>query len=158
MPRSRPDRTGVPGLLAAALILATSACASLPALGGSDFRNHPAALVGEWIDSVKTTPADTALWVLGPAGEDGTRHRTADGAGRVVHYGYWYLHGTIDTVTDRTLCFTNRPGRSAATCRAFDLDSVVSPSGTRRRLVVHGYQGAHSIRDRVLLGYSPAHP
>lgn len=153
MSRSRPERGRPRGALPLVLLLASAACASLPPLGGAEFNNHPAALVGEWIDSVKTTAGDTSLWVLGPSGQDGMRHRGPGGPGDVRHYGYWYLRGTLDTATDRALCFTNRPGRSAPSCRPFELDTVTTPAGPRRRLVVHGYQGAHSTQDRILLAY-----
>ena len=145
-------------LLGAAMLMMVG-CAGLAHLG-SEFGNHPAALVGEWIDSVKTTPGDTSLWVLGPSGSDGFRRiRAASGdaaaadagASEVRHYGSWYLSGNLADAAGRALCFTNRPGRSAPTCRPFDLDSVASGAGLRRRLVIRSYQGGHSVADRVLL-------
>jgi hypothetical protein len=132
-------------------------------------RHHPAELVGQWIDSARSTPADTALWILGPSGADLSRHlrlRTGEAAGEAAgvsrfeegptrRYGYWYLQGELGDAASRALCFTNRPGRSAPNCVSFDLDSTGAATGVRRRLVVRGYQGEHRTGDRVLLWRAP---
>lgn len=149
MRKSRPDATAAPRDLLAIIVLFLSGCARV-ALGG-DVGNHPPELVGEWIDSAKTTPGDTSFWILSQSGDDGSRHRSATGAVTVRHYGYWYLQGRLSDAGHHAICFTNRPGRSAPSCRDFDLDSLAHDAGIRRRLVVHGYQGNHSSSDRVLL-------
>ena len=155
--------------VAFALVAACAATACMPAsfLGGG-MRNHPSALVGEWVDSIKSTPADTSLWLLGASGNDASQHvriepdsaQRAPAAPAFVttrerHYGYWYFQGALDDRANRAICFTNRPGRSAASCLSFDLDTVSTTTGVRRRLVVRGYQGNHTTADRVLLARRP---
>ena len=136
--------------------------------GGGGVRNHPNALVGQWVDSAKSSPTDTSLWILDAAGNDNSQHvrLESDSSGtstsparfvvaRARHYGYWFLRGELADRSDRRICFTNRPGRSAPTCEAFDLDSFPVAAGVRRRLVVRGYQGAHNTSNRVLLARIP---
>lgn len=145
---------------ALALLIVASACHTPGLLG--EARQHPPELIGAWIDSAKTTSADTALWILGASGEDATQHVVRDSSahGAFVttpkrHYGYWYLEGAWGEPAHRTICFTNRPGRSAPSCATFQLDSVPSGGVFRRRLVVYGYRGAHHSADRVLLARAP---
>ena len=133
----------------------TGACrpgSLLPGLGP-----QPLELAGAWVDSAKSSPMDTSLWVLGVSGNDGSRRiiRAPDGVISTTdhHYGYWFFKGKLDDPNDRAICFTKRPGRSAPTCLPFSLDTVMSASGQRRRLIVRGYQGAHSTMDRVLIAY-----
>lgn len=128
-------------------------------------RSHPPQLVGTWVDLAKSSPTDTALWILGPGGEDAAQHlvrATADanaGAAFVLtepkHYGYWFAQGAMSDSASRAICFTNRPGRSAPTCLSFALDSVREGSATRRRLLVHGYRGERHTSDRVLVAREP---
>ena len=158
--RSRPDHDRR-GILAIAAALLFAAGCHTPGVFGA-MRQHPAELVGTWVDSAKTTDADTTLWVLGASGDDGAQHvrRDTSGVGRFVvtakrHYGYWYLEGEWNEPAHRTICFTNRPGRSAPSCAAFLLDSVPDGGAFRRRLVVYGYQGQHRVADRVLLARTP---
>lgn len=152
-PRSAACRAAVP------LVLAWGCHA--PAWFAADARNQPRALVGEWVDSSHTTPRDTALWVLEPSGTGLSRHLVhAEGTvttRRITerHYGHWYVQGALADSVGRRLCFTNRPGRSAATCLAFDLDSSVAGTVRRRRLLVRAYQGEHHLGDRVLLSLAP---
>jgi len=133
---------------------------------GGGMRNHPAALVGQWVDSAKASPTDTSLWILDASGNDESQHVRLDSNAdhttpaafvttRATHYGYWFFQGTLQDSTDRAICFTNRPGRSAPTCRPFDLDSVSTARGMRRRLVVRGYQGEHETSNRILLERLP---
>lgn len=135
---------------------------------GASMRNHPGALAGVWVDSTKTTPEDTALWILDPSGNDASQHVRREArsernasvtapfvTARARHYGYWFFQGALQGDANRAICFTNRPGRSAPTCLPFDLDSATAKEGMRRRLVVHGYQGAHSVTNRVLLERLP---
>ena len=122
--------------------------------------SHPTAVVGEWVDSAKTQPRDTSLWVLGASGEDESRHIVVQPDGAIAasprkHYGFWYLDGRVSDLANRSLCFSNRPGRSAPTCLAFDLDTVATQLGVRRRLIVHGYQGRHTTSNRVLIARAP---
>jgi hypothetical protein len=156
----RPDREWR-GVLAIAVPFMFAAGCHTPALFGA-MRQHPAELVGTWVDSVKTTDADTTLWILGASGDDAAQHvrRDTSDAGRFVvtakrHYGYWFLEGAWSEPAHRTICFTNRPGRSAPSCAAFRLDSVPDGMTFRRRLVVYSYQGQHRITDRVLLERTP---
>jgi hypothetical protein len=157
--RSRPDRERL-GVAAVAALAFAAGCHT-PGFFGA-MRQHPVELVGAWVDSAKTTEADTTLWILGASGDDGAQHVTRDtsGAGRFIvtekrHYGYWYLEGEWSEPAHRTICFTNRPGRSAPSCTAFLLDSVPAGATFRRRLVVYSYQGQHRIADRVLLAREP---
>jgi hypothetical protein len=154
--RSRPERgAGV----VAALALLLAGCQATRHLG-AEFRQHPAVLVGEWVDVAKSSVTDTALWVLAADGDDRSQHlrapdSTKTGAPFVAsearHHGYWYLQGDLADTSGRALCFTKRPGRSAPGCVGFVLDSASTPGGVRPRLLVRGYQGQHHTGDRVLL-------
>lgn len=163
MRKFRPDPH-----IALALLVAYTATACYPvSLIGGGVRNHPSALVGQWVDSIKSTAADTSIWLLGASGNDAAQHvRLESGSGQQAsapafvttpekHYGYWYVQGSLADSADRALCFTKRPGRSAPSCLPFDLDSVSTPAGMRRRLVVRGYEGQHTTADRVLLSRQP---
>jgi hypothetical protein len=138
-------------------VLALAAACRPASLAGGEFRQHPAALVGQWTDVAKSTTTDSALWVLTADGDDLSMHLRAGNAGtpfvasEPVRHGYWYLHGRMTEPADRTICFTKRPGRSAPDCRAFDLDTVETSSARQPRLLVHGYQGEHHAGDRALL-------
>lgn len=161
-------RTSLPDsrfALASLILCATAACHGLSFPAGS-MRDHPAALIGQWVDSAKSTSTDTSLWLLDGSGNDGSQHvrRQLDERGASTgpfsstparHFGYWFLRGTLRDSSDRALCFTNRPGRSAPTCRLFDFDSVSTTAGMRRRIVVRSYQGTHTTSDRVLLERVP---
>ena len=162
-----PMRTSLPDpriALSSLILFAAGACRGLSFPAGG-MRDHPAALVGQWVDSAKSTAADTSLWLLDGAGNDGSQHirRLVDEHGNTGpfapttarHFGYWFFRGTLQDTSDRAVCFTNRPGRSAPTCRPVAFDSVSTRAGMRRRLVVRSYQGAHSIADRVLLERVP---
>ena len=161
-------RTSLPDsriALASLVLWSLAACGGRSFLGGS-VREHPAALTGQWVDSAKSTATDTSLWLLDDSGNDGSQHirRQLDEHGastgpfaatRARHFGYWFFRGTLQDVSDRALCFTNRPGRSAPTCLPFDFDSLSTPGGMRRRIVVRSYTGAHTTSDRVLLERVP---
>ena len=151
MPKFPPDRARVAWPLCIVPLLLAAACASHGLLGGGA-GVHPTELVGEWLDSAKTRAADSSLWVFTSTGEDQVRRVRPSGERTVRHYGYWFMQGSLGAA-DRALCFTNRPGRSAPTCLPFDLDSVRTAGGLRKRIVVRGYHGAHSSGDRVLLEY-----
>jgi hypothetical protein len=163
MPRSRPDRHRGYGVVASLLLLG-GACSSTTLLGG-EMRNHPRELVGTWVDVAKSTPADTALWILAVSGEDASQHLRRDIApdGTVSpfvltaprRYGYWFARGTISDSASRAICFTNRPGRSAPTCLSFAYDSVREGRETHRRLLLHAYRGEHRTSDRVLVAREP---
>lgn len=118
---------------------------------------RPPVLVGEWIDVRHTTPGDTALWVLGADGYDGSARLVADsarvgGITRSEHrYGSWYFNGAFTDTSDRAICFARRVGRDGATCMTFTLDTISSAGSSRLRLIVHGYQGEHHTGDRELL-------
>ena len=157
------DRAALHCAVAAFLLLGGSCTSAFP-LGGA-MRDHPPQLVGTWVDLAKSTPTDTALWILGPAGEDDAQHlvRTTpdtNAAARFTsgvrkRYGYWFAQGQITDSASRAICFTNRPGRSAPTCMPFALDTVRDDGAMRRRLIVHGYRGEHTTSDRVLVAREP---
>jgi hypothetical protein len=116
------------------------------------------------VDLAKSSPTDTALWILGPTGEDGTQHLVRDKRASaaspfvptaVKRYGYWFAQGEVTDSASRALCFTNRPGRSAPTCLPFALDSVSEGGAMHRRLLVHGYRGEHRTSDRMLVAREP---
>lgn len=148
MRKSRNSRLAA----ALALLVASGGCAtSSHFLGGQ--ATQPVQLIGEWVDSLHTSAADTALWVLRADGQDLSVHLAPDsasrGAGRIVssrRHGVWYLQGSLADTASRALCFNSRPGRSAPSCVPFSLDSLSHPS----RLEVFGYQGEHRTAARVL--------
>jgi hypothetical protein len=158
-PKCRDDRDAAVIVLLVSIVSLVG-CHSL-AWVGADVRNHPLAMVGDWTDSLKATPTDTSVWRLGPSGQDESYHMVRDDtsahfrATPARRYGYWYLQGTLGDTTSQAICFTNRPGRSAATCIAFRLDSTTAGAPSRRRLVLRGYKGQHHTADRVLLERNP---
>ena len=114
---------------------------------------HPAAVAGEWVDLKHTTPTDSSIWVLAPNGDDQTVRVTGDERGwtsKRKHYGRWRLDGDLADVAGRRLCFVHRPGRQGGACIGFTVDVATTPTGPRRRLVLHGYQGEHTTGDREL--------
>ncbi|GJG85780.1 hypothetical protein tb265_09610 [Gemmatimonadetes bacterium T265] len=128
---------------------------------------RPAA-AGQWVDLAKTASGDTSVWVLAPDGADALlRVRVGpDGRRREErrYFGRWSLGATADGAP--ALCFVRRPGRDAASCAAFVVDTVRAggageagaPDVPRRRLVLRGYAGQHHTGGRVLLERGPAAP
>ncbi len=116
-----------------------------------------ASPAGEWVDLHKTTPTDTAVWVLSPSGSDQllTVHLDAAGARHETErrYGRWQVSRVMnaDGVPVAALCFMRRPGRDAQSCQPYVLDSVRVGGGMAWRLTVKGYTGVHHSADRVLL-------
>lgn len=115
-----------------------------------------AELAGTWIDVEKTTPTDTAAWLLGAGGDDHTLHLRVrrDSSGGIQidreqrRYGYWYLKGELSDTLHRAICFKERP-RDGGTCRQFRLDTLPG-APPRRRLTILGYPGEHHVSARVL--------
>jgi hypothetical protein len=123
---------------------------------------RPAALAGEWVDSLSTSADDTVLRTLSPSGADHSVHlRVARTAPElpVVHRratmnGTWYVRGDLADTMRRELCVNRRPGRNGATCRPFRLDTLSTDrdGAVRRRLLLWSFddpQRAHT--PRVLL-------
>lgn len=137
-----------------ALLFATSCSGTLPWLRG-DIANHPAFLIGHWVDVEKSTPTDSSFWILQPNGDDQGMHirRDAPGSGspRIshAHFGYWYVRSAA--TGEQQLCITRRPGRDAPTCTPFvaTVDSSVTPP--RRTIRLAAYAGAHHTSERVLV-------
>ncbi len=144
-------------MIGAAMLAFAAGCASRALHLNS--MSRPDALAGEWIDVRHATPGDTSIWVLGADGYDGSAHvihqGTTDPARNESRYGSWYLHGAMSDGNGRSICFAKRIGRDSATCLPFTLDTVVTPDGPRRRLIVRGYPGQHSTGDRVLIARQP---
>ena len=124
---------------------------------------HPAPLVGQWVDSVKTTPTDTSVWILEPGGADlamrVAQHREQGDsvfrAARPRRYGHWYVSCAWADTTNRALCFVRRLGRDGASCVRFRLDTVVVNGEARQRLFLENYRGQHTRINRVLLERRP---
>ena len=138
------------GILAAAwaLTAASAGCVRLP---------HPDALVGQWVDSSKTTAADSSIWILAGDGRDLVLRITQapGGAQRPQEFGRWYLSGALADTTGRALCVVRRPGRDAPSCARFRLDTLLADGRPRRRLVLFNYEGSQHRADRVLLERAP---
>lgn len=135
----------------ALLVALATACAGL-ARGAAS--NHPATLVGDWIDTHKSTPADTSIWRLTAGGDDRTvRRRIVAGAGAPAvsdqRYAYWYVDG--DLASGARFCTTKRPGRNGASCAPVQIDTVVASGAPRLRMRLGNYQGEHTTADRILL-------
>jgi hypothetical protein len=144
-----------PVTLAALAVATVAGCTRLHLGSGND---HPRALVGLWVDSLKTSPTDTSIWLLTARGEDISlriRKPPVVPKARVEerHYGGWRMAGHLTDQAKRAICFTHRPGRSGWTCLPFDLDSAASGTGFVRRLEVYGYKGRQSTSPRVFLEY-----
>lgn len=156
MTRFRADsRSATRAVVLALAMVAPAGCARLQ-LGS--IGAHPDALVGLWVDSAKTIPADTSIWLLTARGEDISlriRKPPVVPKPRIEErpYGAWGLQGRLTDKAKRAICFTNRPGRSGWTCLPFDLDSIASSSGYTRRLEVYGYKGRHTTSARVFIEY-----
>jgi hypothetical protein len=158
------DRDLFRNVVWALALLGVGACS----IGGTHLFStapRPAELAGLWVDSVKTTPVDSSLWVLAPDGADRTLRirviRAADGTSHIdrheTNYGSWYLSGSLADTAHRALCFQQR-ARNGASCVRFQLDTVVSGARPRRRLIILGYQGNHHSGNRVLLERVPGPP
>lgn len=140
--------------LGVALVLGSAACSgSLPWIRG-DLANHPAAVVGEWVDVQKTTAMDSSIWVLESNGYDGGMRIRRDSFDENPHverqrYGYWYVHEETGRAPE--LCVNRRPGREAPSCTPFStsIDSTVAPA--RRAIRLTAYAGAHHVGERVLV-------
>lgn len=136
------------------LVGSVAACSgSLPWVRG-DLANHPAAVVGQWVDVEKSTPADSSFWVLEPNGDDDGVHivrAAADETPRQSrsHYGYWYVRARDSGAME--LCVSRRPSRDAPSCTAFvaGIDSAEIPP--RRTLRLVSYAGAHHVGQRLLV-------
>ena len=137
------------------LVLAVACSGTLPWLRG-DLANHPAALIGEWVDADKSSPQDSSFWILQPNGDDeGLRiTRLPAGAGGAVHwsrqrYGYWFVRTPSNQQAE--LCVTRRPGRDAPSCTPFTLgvDGAVRPPRRFARLAA--YAGSHHTGARLLV-------
>jgi hypothetical protein len=135
------------------LFAAVGCSGSLPWLRG-DIVNHPAALVGEWVDVEKSSPTDSSVWLLEENGYDGGLRITyglehpgmRDISRR--QYGYWYVRHTN---AGDELCVTRRPSRDAPSCTTFEasIDSSVAPP--RRMIRLAAYAGQHHTGARVLV-------
>lgn len=140
--------------LGALTLLVFMACSrSIPWVGG-DLVNHPAAVVGEWVDVQKTTPTDSSIWVLDANGYDGGLRIRRDSGSEHPHierqrYGYWYVHEETGRAPE--LCINRRPSREAPSCTTFSasLDSSVIPA--RRAMRLTSYVGAHHTGERLLV-------
>jgi len=146
----RVVRGSAPALL---VVAATDCSGTLPWLRG-DLVNHPLAVVGQWVDVEKSTPADSSFWVLEPNGEDdGVRifRDTPDATPRQSrsHYGYWYVRAMHSGGDE--LCVSKRPSRDAPSCTAVvaRVDSTQHPP--RRTLRLASYAGAHHVGQRLLV-------
>ena len=137
-----------------ALIAAAGCGGKLPWLRG-EWVNHPAALVGQWVDVKKTSAADSSIWVLAPNGEDGgmriTHGSNDNGVAHVErrYYGYWYVRG--EPGHDQALCVNRHPGRSPSSCTSFEsmVDSTFAPP--RRAIRLTAYTGEHHTGQRLLV-------
>jgi len=137
-----------------ALVVFAAGCSSLP-WWKRDFGNHPAALVGDWVDVEKSSARDSSFWVLQPNGDDDGLRITRTGSDHEPphvarqHYGYWYVHTTASGA--ETLCVTRRPGRDPASCTPVEttLDSSVAPP--RRVVRLAAYVGAHHTAPRLFV-------
>ena len=126
--------------------------------------SRPVELVGQWVDSVKSTASDTSVWVLAAGSRNELLRISVHRENGLVtlesketYNGFWSLRGTmIDS--KRALCLRREP-RSGPSCTRFDLDTVRSSTGeTLKRLVLRSYEGDSPGADRVLLERRRAEP
>ena len=140
---------------AVGMLLFASACSGSAPWVRGELANHPATLVGEWVDVQKTTPSDSSLWVLRADGYDGgVRIRREYGGDQKPHverqrYGYWYVRQQSGQAPE--LCINRRPSREAPSCTPFEIsaDSTVIPA--RRTIRLTAYAGAHHTGARLLV-------
>lgn len=146
-PVRRPSASPLRHVIAVAL-LAVHACASLA-------RRDPSAdtVAGEWVDVNKSTAVDTMVWVLAPDGDDELLHIAVDNStthSARRHFGRWSLGRSPSGERRAALCFVRRPGRDAASCVDFTLDTIRTFARPVRRLLLRGYVGEHHTGDREL--------
>ena len=140
-------------LLWVGLLAARGCSGPLPWLRG-DIVNHPASLVGEWVDVEKSSPTDSSIWLLDENGYDGGMRVTYDpehgGAPQISRsqYGYWYVRRRG---ADEELCVTRRPSRDAPSCTAFETTADSSVAPPRRVVRLAAYAGAHHTSARLLV-------
>ena len=135
-------------IAAAISVTLLTACVTLAGGAGATDR-----LAGEWVDIKKSSLGDTVVWVLTPSGDDDLLRVTSiDGLRSSArrHYGRWME--SVDEGTKREeVCFIRRPGRDAASCVLFSIDTVYLDGRLVRRLHLRGYVGEHHTADRELL-------
>lgn len=139
------------------LALALSGCALAPRFAPL---SPSAALVGVWIDSLRTTPSDTVVWMLARDGSKRVRYASvrADKAGRsrtnerIVSDGHWYVSDPTGDVAGRRYCFRRRP-MDGASCVSFHLDTLSQGASgvARRRLAISSFDGGVAPASQVLL-------
>lgn len=109
---------------------------------------RPSELVGAWVDSAASSPADTTAWILARDGDYRllTIRARIDNRGASAttfedrHYAQWYLSGSFEDTLRREFCFKRR-SRNGGSCMRFQLDTAVDG---RRRLRLLGYaNGTH---------------
>lgn len=120
-------------IYAVVIALTGNACASAgtPPLVGPP-RAQPSALMGRWLDQstreVLVLAGNARQWAV-PAPSMPDSAQTKRSGARA----WWWVVGADDTHSGR-LCLHWRPGRHAADCEPFQMDSVQTEGRWRRRL------------------------
>ena len=113
--------------------LTGSACASAgaPPLFGPA-REQPSALVGRWLDQgtleVLVLAGNARQWAVSASSVPDSAQAERSGP-----RAWWWVVGA-DEAHSRRLCLHWRPGRHAADCESFQIDSVQAEGRWRRRL------------------------
>ncbi len=142
----------------ALLAAGVAACATLNTWRGG-VGNHPAALVGDWIDSARSTASDTVLWSLRANGTGEVAHVVEWPAASGVTFrrtrerydAYWYVRGDSSHPRTGALSPPPRPGRAPADCAGFELDTIPTAGEPRHRLVVFKFEGDPTPSTQVFL-------
>ena len=128
--------------------------------------DRPEPVVGRWIDATRTTRSDTLIWWLSASGgarldlsargeeprESPDRSDTLAGPPRRSrpYRGAWYVPRHTGDGRAGELC-VYRPGREAASCSRYELDTIMVGSDPMLRLRLLGRPGARARATRVLL-------
>lgn len=128
--------------------------------------DHPEPVVGRWIDATRTTSTDTLIWWLSASGsarldlskrgeeprESPDQSDTLAGPPRRSrpYRGAWYVPRNRGDGRAGELC-VYRPGREAASCSQYELDTIMVGSDPMLRLRLLGRPGTLARTTRVLL-------
>lgn len=132
--------------------------------------DQPKPMVGRWVDATRTTRSDTLVWRLSASGgarlelsaradqrtESPDRSDTLAGPPRRSrpYRGAWYVPRHMGAGRRGELCFY-RPGREAASCSQYELDTIMVGTASVLRMQLLGQPGTRASTTRVLLRQVP---
>ena len=132
--------------------------------------DRPQPMVGRWVDATRTTISDTLVWRLSASGgarlelsaRGDERRESPDPSDTLAgpprrsrpYRGAWYVPRHTGDGRTGKLCFY-RPGREAAGCSQYELDTVMIGTASVLRMRLLGQPGTRARTTRVLLRQVP---